>query len=119
ASGWSARARPSSWWRSRPPSNSSPPPAAGDPGRDPVPVARGRASKLTASRPPRRSLARKEQAPLSAFPHTAVILAVVILATVVAGVLGVLAVVTFAAGPLWRLCRAAALAHSQATHDEV
>jgi diguanylate cyclase (GGDEF)-like protein len=56
---------------------------------------------------------------LSAFPHTAVILAVVALATVVAGVLGVVAGLTFAAGLLWRLRRAAALAHWQATHDEV
>jgi hypothetical protein len=56
---------------------------------------------------------------LSAFPHTAVILAVVTLATVAAGVLGVVAGLTFAAGPLWRLRRAAAFAHWQATHDEV
>ena len=56
---------------------------------------------------------------MSAFPHTAVILAVVTLATVAAGVLGVLAGLTFAAGPLWRLRRAAAFAHWQATHDDV
>jgi len=57
-----------------------------------------------------------------AFPHPAVILAVVLAAAILTGlavIAGVLAGLVVAAGPLRRLHRAATAARWQATHDEV